>query len=1333
MPPMHHNAAQPQQPVNPRPQAQFPTPNAPPQAQQRQHPTRVTLPPQRKKILSIVDPDTKKEVKVNKVSSMPSTTVKIPARRRLIVVDPKDYPSKSPESDMADVPADAISDKATEEPRDTTPPDVVHQPAMLPGNSTTTNGDTQAATVSTSITHTSGATTQPSATTGHATLPPTDAADVKHAGPRIERISSAENDSDALPASVVPTPKDVEPVDASDVSSSTFADVQSDSADNSQPHTVQHMDAKSESSAADTLPHAYPRNDSLSDARSLSETVSDDTQSSHRNGMSSVPTTNPSMDTSGKPIVATGDSPLPSQIDSALPSTQEHSVEGSMGTPDESTEVVADNFPRFDHGERRVYPVAMFNSMKKLMILKRAAEFEAKLGPLLKSAQRSQDPRAGRPVRSRTGPLGDASSRTFPPSLSSNFNVPIRGAPPPGVLSGTFGPNDQFDLSHARQNPPPAFRQSSSSGREGDPRGTRTMGPPRNRMDHMRNNSLDQFMPPAPPAPVEKLKRSDKGWKRNKEADDEMTAKVKQVRSLLNKLTLEKFEKIFQQIVDIDVSSLETLTGVVQEIFEKTLFEPKFSNMYAELCRRLDITIQPVLDRKQEQAGKQLNFKKILLNHCKDEFTRFANSSNERSDDGTAEGDNATDGDADQEGKSPKQKKSKEVLNEEAMKASKAKKRMLANVRFIGELFLKDLLREQIIHRNCIQKLLSLGIEKKEEDVLEALCKLIAKTGSKLSENREAVRHIDTYFRHLEHFSRDQTLPARIRFMVQDLIEQRHNNWKVRREEAKAKTIAEIHQDIEKEERAKQEAQAQLKERRSRGPGGMHGRDRGGSNFPPRVHMTMAMNKPSSTGVSRSTAMMEKYSSRAGAGSAISGLQSMRLGPGGSKGVPGGGGLTSLRPNGGGSRFNVLSGPHSNDNRDPTAPVPTSDPRRVKSTKSMSTQRRTAVKPEPEAPQEKILDPKELRNLVQRKLKYYWLEQDLQDTLEMIDKEFPEPNHLAFVKESLKQSFEAKTAEAELSQDVFKGLVGTVINPKYFVTAFTEMVALAPDMEMDNPRVLEFLGKYIGCCASTKKLCLDGSSDLGLGFLKNPFEEYSDKKRACKLVVQVFSSTFKHMSTVVPNEDERRSILKEAFVATDVDLASAMKSWNFMRGLSVLSDMLKDVGMLFLVPSLDTEIQLSEVLEGGPTLESVSAALSKYGAAPSGSGANELMRVVMRVSFEWLLQSSGDGKEKFRATVSKALLNYYGGSIPRDVQMAAVLGVQEYFAKNQDTIPPTFENEKAAVAAFHVLYDSDIADEDTLLQWKDDTELSTKVVGKEKMLTDSLRFFTWLAEADEEE
>ncbi len=57
------------------------------------------------------------------------------------------------------------------------------------------------------------------------------------------------------------------------------------------------------------------------------------------------------------------------------------------------------------------------------------------------------------------------------------------------------------------------------------------------------------------------------------------------INSILNKITPEKFKKLSKELLGVGVDSPAILKGVILLIFDKALEEPKYSSMYAQLCR----------------------------------------------------------------------------------------------------------------------------------------------------------------------------------------------------------------------------------------------------------------------------------------------------------------------------------------------------------------------------------------------------------------------------------------------------------------------------------------------------------------------------------------------------------------------------------------------------------------------------------------------------------------------------------------------------------------------------------------------------------------------------
>jgi hypothetical protein len=104
------------------------------------------------------------------------------------------------------------------------------------------------------------------------------------------------------------------------------------------------------------------------------------------------------------------------------------------------------------------------------------------------------------------------------------------------------------------------------------------------------------------------------------------------------------------------------------------------------------------------------------------------------------------------------------------------KRRMMGNIRFIGELFKKGIIKNHIMHECLHELLFGKAIDEQE---LELVCKLLRTVGEKI--DMEKSKSLDAYFVKLYELSRDTRFNIRIRFSVEEIINLRQNNWQERR------------------------------------------------------------------------------------------------------------------------------------------------------------------------------------------------------------------------------------------------------------------------------------------------------------------------------------------------------------------------------------------------------------------------------------------------------------------------------------------------------------------------------------------------------------------------
>ena len=62
----------------------------------------------------------------------------------------------------------------------------------------------------------------------------------------------------------------------------------------------------------------------------------------------------------------------------------------------------------------------------------------------------------------------------------------------------------------------------------------------------------------------------------------------------------------------------------------------------------------------------------------------------------------------------------------------------------------------------------------------------------------------DHYLGKMEELVNDKKVPARVRYLIQDVIDLRKSNWIPRREKAGPKTLDQIHKEVEKEKTQQQ-------------------------------------------------------------------------------------------------------------------------------------------------------------------------------------------------------------------------------------------------------------------------------------------------------------------------------------------------------------------------------------------------------------------------------------------------------------------------------------------------------------------------------------------------
>ncbi|KAI9502807.1 armadillo-type protein, partial [Coemansia spiralis] len=228
------------------------------------------------------------------------------------------------------------------------------------------------------------------------------------------------------------------------------------------------------------------------------------------------------------------------------------------------------------------------------------------------------------------------------------------------------------------------------------------------------------------------------------------------MRSLLNKLSVDNFEVISEELIMWGNKSAKETDGrivrhLIMLVFDKATDEPVWAPMYARLCYKLICRISPevedhsLLTKDDKYLSGGFLVRKYLLSKCQEEF----------------EGGWKVD-------------MPKDLESAEYYEAMKIKRRGLGLIRFIGELFLLEVLTSRII-QECIKRLLT-NYENPEEEVTESLCGLLTTVGKKIDQP-VAKNLLDLTFSRIKTMSENKQLSSRIRFMLLDLIELRQKGW----------------------------------------------------------------------------------------------------------------------------------------------------------------------------------------------------------------------------------------------------------------------------------------------------------------------------------------------------------------------------------------------------------------------------------------------------------------------------------------------------------------------------------------------------------------------------
>jgi hypothetical protein len=240
----------------------------------------------------------------------------------------------------------------------------------------------------------------------------------------------------------------------------------------------------------------------------------------------------------------------------------------------------------------------------------------------------------------------------------------------------------------------------------------------------------------------QRARRGDQHQGSSDSADDEQMART--IKSLLNKLTIEKFEKISEQIFQCGIRNAVHVELLIHEVFEKATTQHHFIAMYADLCELLNKHLADIFEDPKK------TFKKILLNCCQLSFEKNLTPPAGLAELGSEE------------------RAEREILY---------KMRMLGNIRFVGALFVRKLVASKVM-----LSIMEVLLQDPTPEALESLAAFLIAIGPTFDTPDWAyATTLNAVFAQVEKLTKRKTVPKRVRYLLNDVLDLRSTGWNDRR------------------------------------------------------------------------------------------------------------------------------------------------------------------------------------------------------------------------------------------------------------------------------------------------------------------------------------------------------------------------------------------------------------------------------------------------------------------------------------------------------------------------------------------------------------------------
>jgi hypothetical protein len=209
------------------------------------------------------------------------------------------------------------------------------------------------------------------------------------------------------------------------------------------------------------------------------------------------------------------------------------------------------------------------------------------------------------------------------------------------------------------------------------------------------------------------------------------------IRSTLNKLTVEKFPRLSQQLANLAVKSDDVIV-LVAEVFEMAAHQHHFIDMYADLCKVLhDHYLANPINSDSNSKG---TFGRLLLSQCQESLVRGAQVPPDSSDEA----------------------------------ARMCKTRVLGNIMLIGSLCVRAMLAGKVVIA-----LMEDMVMQRTPEAVESLAALLNIVGSTLDTSMS--KHYSAFnavFAEVEILTQQPYCHARSRCLLYDVLDRRAEGWR---------------------------------------------------------------------------------------------------------------------------------------------------------------------------------------------------------------------------------------------------------------------------------------------------------------------------------------------------------------------------------------------------------------------------------------------------------------------------------------------------------------------------------------------------------------------------